>query len=69
MERLPGRGALDQLGGAPLDAGDPSAPASPVHRIPDHGVAYVLQVHSDLMGAAGVELQPKQLDHIEAGNH
>jgi len=69
MECLPGSGALDQLGRPPLDTGDPSAPAPAVHRISHYGMTYVLQMHSNLMGAAGVELQPKQLDHVEARNH
>ena len=67
VQRLPGSAAAEEFSITALRTGNPTAPASAVDRIADHRVTHMLQVNSDLMGSAGVQLQPKQIDHIEAG--
>jgi len=69
VQRLPGSDSVEELSMAALRAGNPTAAASVVNRIADHRVPHVLQMHPDLMGSAGVQLQPEQVDHIEAGRH
>ena len=68
VERLPGRGALQRLGRASRGARDAPAPPAPVDRIADDRVSDQLEVDPDLVGAAGVKLQPKQVRHAEAGH-
>ncbi len=60
---------LQGLGPPASDPGDPSAASPGVDRVTHDRVPHVLQMHSDLMGAAGMELQPKQVDHVEPGHH
>jgi len=69
VQCLPGSGSVEELSLAALRAGNSTAPASAVNRIADHRVSHMLQMHSDLMSSAGVQLQPQQIDHIEAGRH
>lgn len=69
VQRLSGSGSVEELSLAALRAGNSTAPASAVNRISDHRVSHMLQMHPDLMRSAGVQLQPQQIDHIEAGRH
>jgi hypothetical protein len=69
MQCLSRSGAAEQVGIPPLHAGNPPAPAAAVNRIAHYGVSHMLQMHSDLMGSAGVQLETQQIDHIESGNH
>ena len=69
MQCLSRSGAAEQVGIPPLHAGNPPAPAATVNRIAHYGVSHMLQMHSDLMGSAGVQLETQQIDHIESGNH
>jgi len=69
VQCLPGSGSVEELSLAALRTGNSTAPASAVNRIADHRVSHMPQMHSDLMSSAGVQLQPQQIDHIEAGRH
>jgi hypothetical protein len=66
MQRLARRRLLQQDGGLSRDAGDPAAAAPRVHRIADHRVANMLQMDANLVGTAGVQLQPEKVDDLEA---
>ena len=59
---------VQHLGRAPASSRDPAAASTPIHRVPYHGVPNVLQMNPDLVGSAGMQLQPEQVYHIEAGN-
>jgi len=69
VEGLTGRGLRDALRCPPLSAGDPPTPSATVHRIPHDRVAHVLQMEPDLVGAPGLELQPKQVDHVKPSHY
>lgn len=69
MEGLARGGSFQQLRPAPGRAGDAAAPPAGVDRIAHDRVADVLEVDSDLMGPAGVQLQAQQVHHIEPGDH
>ena len=58
-------GQFDVVRFPALDAGNPSAPASPVDRIPDHRMSHVLQMHPDLVGPPSVQLQAKEIDNAK----
>ena len=45
---------MDLLRFPALDAGDTPTPATAVHRIPDHRMSDVLQMHPNLVGPASV---------------
>ena len=49
-------------------AGDPPRAPAGIHRIAHNGMADVLQMDPDLVGAAGMQLQPEELGHDEPGN-
>ena len=68
VQRLPGGGPLQRLGRPPRRPGDAPAPAPGIHRVADDGVAHVLEVDPDLVGAPGVELEPEQVGHPEAAD-
>ena len=68
VQGLPRSGPLQLLGQASGGSRDSAAPPPPVHRIPDHRVPNVLQVNPDLVGSAGVELEPEQVGNLEAGH-
>jgi hypothetical protein len=59
------RSPLDRLGRPPGRPGDPAAPAAGVDRIADYRMPDVLEVHSDLMSAAGVELKAQEIHDLE----
>ena len=69
VQRLPESDSVEELSLAALRTGNSTAPASAVNRIADHRVSHMLQMDPDLMGSAGVQFQPEQIDHIEAGRH
>jgi len=69
VQRLPGSDSVEELSMAALRAGNPAAAASVVNRIADQRMPHMLQMDPDLMGSAGVQFQPEQIDHIEAGRH
>jgi hypothetical protein len=58
MKCLPRGGALQQLGASPGSARDPPAASSGVDGVTHNRVSQMLQMHPDLVGSAGVELQP-----------
>ena len=68
MERLTRRREPDQLSIATGRPRDPAAPASSVHPISHHRMPQVLQVYSDLVGTARMELEPDQIDYRESGH-
>ena len=65
VQRLTGSGSGDPVGSTPVRTGDPPAAAAAVDRIAHDRVADVLQMKPDLMGPAGMELEPQELDRIE----
>jgi hypothetical protein len=69
MKGLARSDSLQLLGTPPLDAGDPAAAPATVDRIAQHRVSHVLQMHPNLMGTAGVQLQSEQIHHVEPGDH
>ena len=69
VQRLPGSDSVEELSMAALRAGNPAAAASVVNRIADHRMPHMLQMDPDLMGSAGVQFQPEQIDHLEASRH
>jgi hypothetical protein len=63
------RGDPLQLFGDPSGpAGDPAAPTPAVHGITHDRVADMLQMHSDLVGPSGMELESEQISYLEAGD-
>jgi hypothetical protein len=69
MESLPGCGGSNPVGRATLGPRDSAAPPAAVYRITYHGMANVLQVNSDLVGAAGVQFQPEQVHDVKPGDY
>ena len=57
VQGLPRGGSFDQRCLAAPCPGDPAAAATGVHRVAHHRMPQVLQVHPDLVGAAGVQLE------------
>jgi len=69
MEGLSGSSASDQIGRTSICAGDPAASTSTVDRIAHDRVTDMLQVNPKLVGSAGLELQPEQVDALEPCHH
>ena len=69
MKCLAGRCPLQQLGPPPGRTGDPPAASAGVDGVTHNRVAQVLEVHPDLMGPPGVQLQPEQVYHVEPRHH
>ena len=67
MEGLPRRDALELFGDPSGSPRNPTAATPAVHRIAHNRVTDVLQVHPDLVGPAGVKLNPEQIGHPEPG--
>src|SRR6185295_14503292 len=59
VKGLARRRPLQQFGPPPSHTGDPPAAAAGIDRVSDDGVPDMLQMHPDLMGPAGVKLQPE----------
>src|SRR4051794_12183519 len=69
VKRLTRRRSLQRLSFPARRSGHPAAPAAGVDRVANHRVAGMLEMHPDLMGPAGVELQPKEINRGEPGRH
>jgi hypothetical protein len=69
VKGLPGCRSLEVLGVAPERSGDPPAAAPGVDRIADDWMSDVLQMHSNLMGAATVQVQTEKIGHCESSDH
>ena len=69
MKCLTRGGSLQQLGPPPRSPGDPPAAAASVDGIAHNRVPQVLEMHPNLMGPAGVQLQPEQVYHLESGHY
>jgi len=69
MKCLAGGGPLQRLRPPPGDPGDPPAATPGVDRVTHNRVPHVLQMDPDLVGPAGVQLQPEQVHHLESGHH
>ena len=67
VKRLTGGRALQRLRLPARRAGDPATAPAGVDRVADHRMAGMLEVDPDLMGPAGVELQPQEIHRPEAG--
>src|SRR6476646_3238911 len=65
VQCLTGGRPLQRLGGLPSRAGDAAAAAPGVDRIAHDRVADMLQVDPDLVGPAGVKLEPEQVGDAE----
>ena len=58
MESLTRGRRFEQHGGPPTRTGNPAAAAAGIYRVAYDGVTDVLQVDPDLVGTAGMELEP-----------
>ena len=69
MKCLAGRSSLQQLGPPSGSPGDPPAASARVDGVTHNRVPQVLEVHPDLMGPPGVQLQPEQVYDVEPRHH
>ena len=65
MKCLAGRRPLKELGDPAGSPGDPATASAGVDWITHDRVPLMLKVHPDLMGPAGVQLQPEQVYHTK----
>ena len=65
VQGLTGSGSGDSVGSTPVRTGDPPAAAAAVDRVAHDRMADVLQMKSDLMSPAGMQLEPQELDGVE----
>src|SRR3954469_4392174 len=69
VKSLPGCRALHQLSPAPGGSRDSAASATAIHWVAQNRVPNMLQVDPDLVGTSGVQLEPEQVNYVEAGDH
>lgn len=62
-------GPFQQLGSPPGRSRDPPAASSAVDGVSYNRVPHMFQMDPDLMGPAGEQLQPEQVNHLESRNH
>ena len=69
MEGLTRRSRFEQHGGLSTRTGNPAAAASRIHGITYDRVADMLQMDPDLVGAARMQLEPQEIDDLEASHN
>jgi hypothetical protein len=69
MQGLTRGNPLDRFGQPPSGSGNPAAASATVGWVAHDRVSYMLEMNPYLMGSAGMQFQPEQVKHLEAGHH